>query len=246
MRRRAILIESSRILGHVDLRGARSDVRNYKEWLTSSGEGAWNEEEVHILSHPTKDRLEVALHAASSCDYVFVTFSGHGRHVVRGMEEDTMIQINDSQEFSALRLNQRFTRATIAVDSCRAVDVEPLVEAHDATIAKALMSEDSLSRSRHRTLFDENVEAAERGTIFLFSCSRGEAANEGANGGAFSFGLVQAGRAWWTRGRSRSTFTILTAFEEAVGFVKGRDEQQSPAIEGSVRRLRHFPFAVRA
>lgn len=188
----------------------------------------------------------MALFAASSYDYVFVTFSGHGRHVIQDYEEDTMIQINEEQEYSAYNLNHGFTRATITVDACRAVELEKLVETRDAALARAVMPEDPLSRSRHRTLFDDNVASAERGTVFLFSCSRGEAANDRPNGGAFSFGLVEAGRAWWMQRTNRGVLTILTAFERAAEFVKRRESQQTPEIEGSVRRRRHFPFAVRA
>src|SRR5690348_13626615 len=124
MKRRAILIEASRIKGHPDLPGARADIANYRDWLLSNAGGAWEESEIIPLSNPSLERLRLERVRASDANYAFVVFTGHGGHV----GNTTRVQLNDTDSIDAQSLAAACLKCTVVVDSCRSVEKELLVE----------------------------------------------------------------------------------------------------------------------
>ena len=81
MKRQAILIESSQIVGQPDLPGAKVDVDNWSAFLQSDEGGAWRGDEIAIFRKPSWTALQARLALEATTDYVFVTFSGHGYHI---------------------------------------------------------------------------------------------------------------------------------------------------------------------
>ncbi|HTU88737.1 MAG TPA: caspase family protein [Gemmataceae bacterium] len=244
MKRKAILIEASKIPGLNDLPGARSDVNGFRRWLKSANGGAWDDGDITVLSHPTTATLEIHLAAVAKADYAFIAFSGHGEHVVGRLRNDTMIQINEYFCYSANKLASGFKRGLIVVDSCRNVHYElSLNESIKYARAKSF-TEDYNMRRRHRVLFDAAAQAAEEGVIFMFGCSLHQSANDFPNGGAFSFALVDQAESWIGRASPADILDTLQAFVRAKHFVEQEVTNQVPEMNGAIRRKIHFPFGV--
>jgi hypothetical protein len=53
MKRYALLIEASKYPGSPDLKGAVADVQSFRSWLNSNSGGAWGNNEIETLSHPS-------------------------------------------------------------------------------------------------------------------------------------------------------------------------------------------------
>ncbi len=244
MTRKAILIEASNTASG-DLPGARADVSHFRHWLQTANGGAWESSEIAVLSHPTIAALEAQLAEASKEDYAFIAFSGHGEHVRGRLRDDTMIQINNSDDYSSRKLASGYKRGVIVVDSCRNVRIElSLNESIKYARAKSF-SEDWQKRRRHRAAFEARAAAAEEGVIFMYGCSLNQSANDFPNGGAFSFAMVDQAESWIGRASEGSVLDTLQVFERAKQMI--RDEgitNQEPQMDGAIRRRTHFPFGV--
>ncbi len=246
MTRTAILIESSRIKGHDDLPGARADVENFTRFLESDFGGAWTSGEIVKLSHPDRKRVFDELTKASVKDYAFISFSGHGHHVVGKDLDETRVVLNDKEEISVTELDPGNSRRLLNIDSCRGITV---VEKAMIKIAafEARASFNLHRRERCRQLFDEAVIAAERGRIVMYSCGINEAAGESNTGGYFSKALVTCSETWANaqpHGNDRVYYTN-EVFACAAAVTTRREPQQHPVFEPG-RRMKHFAFAVSA
>lgn len=244
MSRRAILIEASKIKDHGDLPGARADVANYKAFLESAIGGAWNDNEITVLSHPARKSLLEWIAYARSQDYAFVTFSGHGHHV-RGKDiDETRLCINDSEEVAVHDLNPGNPRSLIVTDSCRGLTI---LEAEEYSRSfqlslNAKMAALRPDRARCRALFDASLEQAERGPIFMYSCDLNEAAGESNRGGYFSRAMLDVAEAWADQ-KERGTLRSNNAFAGAAQVTTRKNPQQHPVSEAGRRNV-HFPFSV--
>lgn len=243
MSRRAIIVEASKIKGCTELPGARADAARYFEFLRSEAGGAWQFDEIVMLSHPTKRALEAEITKAAAVDYSFIAFSGHGHHV-RGQDiDETRVCINDTEEMAVNSLNPGNPRSIIIADACRNVTVqEPIRFAEDLReMAKAA----HLNRDRCRRLFDEAVARAERGVIVMYSCDLNESAGESNRGGYFSRALTEYAMGWEDAQQREALLTTDSAFESAAVLTTKRQAQQHPQYQPGRRKV-HFPFAVHA
>jgi hypothetical protein len=243
MSRFAVLIEASKLTNHEDLPGARQDVEAYKAFLTSDFGGAWQDQEIHVLSHPSKTLLMEWIEIAGRFDYSFVAFSGHGHHVVGKRIDETRVCINDSEEVPVYDLNTGSGRCLVAADSCR--KVTRLLQAKSAGEFRMSLqeAEETLrpNRERCRQLFDASVLQAEKGAIYMYSCDLDEAASDSYS---FSRALVEAGEAWAEKRKSGILWSN-EAFHVAAAATSQRNKQQHPKMDAG-RRTVHFPFAVLA
>jgi hypothetical protein len=241
--RTAVLIEASKVPQQDELLGAVVDVTILRQFLESATGGAWESDEIIDLHTPNLDKLQAALRRAACSDYSFVSFSGHGEHL-KGMGlDESVVLLGDRTEIPVSRLNPGSSRCTIVADSCRGIRV---LEERVARGMVKLARGDSSTRSRHRALFDEQLDGAEAGAILLYSCNLDESAQETElGGGVFTSSLVHAGEDFGQSSPIRSVQTIRDAFQTASVMTTRRYSQQHPQIQPG-RRLRYFPFAVRA
>lgn len=243
MSRLAILIEASRLKGHADLPGARSDVVNYTQFLTSPYGGAWKTSEIHQLSHPSHAMLAKVLTVASQVDFAIVTFSGHGHHVKGSDLDETRVCINDNEEVPVHTLYPGNPRALIISDACRNVTVlEEQKKAFQFSLAerKAQVRPDSV---HCRDLYDTLVARAEKGPSFLYSCDLNESAQETASGGYFTRFHIEGSMEWATQQRTSASLHVNDSFEMAARATTARNPQQHPKQQLG-RRMKYFPFAV--
>jgi hypothetical protein len=243
MDRRALLIESSKLKGHDDLPGARTDVVSYARFLKSDFGGAWEDSEITVLSHPRRADLERYKKLAKYYDYSLVTFSGHGHHVKGKQIDETRLCINNDEEISVYDLNSQGSYSLVIADACRKVtyvDAEKQARAFEMALNEA---EARLrpNRARCRDLFYKVLGAAEKGPIYFYSCNLDEAASDVPS---FSSKLVEAGEAW-AENKKEGVLASNDAFRAAATAITGRNAQQNPQSNAG-RRSNHFPFAVLA
>ena len=162
------------------------------------------------------------------------------------MRDDTRIQLNRDQEYSARKLSSGFKRGTIIVDSCRNVRVRLSLNESVLKYAKAhRFAEDPWKRQRHRNLFDRYVAVSDAGPVFLFGCEIGQSAQDYHNGGAFSFSFLDAAETWASRNAGPAGISVATTFHMSIAELRKEGiEDQKPVIDGAIRKKDHFPFAV--
>lgn len=243
MTRYALLIESSQLTGHYDLPGARADIELLRSWMMSPKGGAWRGHEIVSLSHPSIAKVKECLARAKKFDYAFVSFSGHGHHVVGNGFNETRVCLNDDEELAASALNPKNPRSTILIDACRGLTVlvpQLLLESYTE---KTLSLNLSANRIKAREKFDQLVRSSEQGVIYLYSCSVDESAAEDENGrgGLFTLGLVRAAENW--KPSVGRFFSIRNAYAAAADFTRSENPQQQPRWSPGARK-RFFPFAV--
>jgi hypothetical protein len=238
--RKAILISSSNTCyGH--LPGADQDVARFSDFLLSDFGGAWEAEEIGILFTPSRGELEPRLEEASAADYVFISFAGHGQHVVGGSLNDTRIILNDSEEMFVHELNPRNRRHLVVVDACRTlVEIEPVAKL--GSLAEAVCYP-TTNRLACRERFDAAVAQAEEGRVVAYSCGVNQSAGESVGGGFFSRFLVEGAEQACIRSRERGVLFVREAFSIAQTETLRKNSPQRPVLEAG-RRIRHFPFAV--
>ncbi|MFA8017733.1 caspase family protein [Bremerella cremea] len=243
MKRKAILIESSNLDRQQDLPGARADVESFRRFLRSDAGGDWYDDEIVILHKPSYQDLQRELDRASSCDYSFITFSGHGEHVQGKTVDETRVCLNEETDLAAHRLNPGNDKCTILIDACRNVVPERVTEqyARSAMLKFALNS----GKTGHRRIFDLAVAKCEIGPVFLYSCNLNESAGENDNGGFFSTFMVSEAENWFERCNDSGNvyLSMRSAFNRASPATTRRQPQQHPQYEEG-RRQNSFPFAV--
>lgn len=97
------------------------------------------------------------------------------------------------------------------------------------SLNEARMYQKFAEERNFREDFETQVAAAEKGTIFLYSCDLDESAGESARGGYFSRALVEAGHAFGLRNADGSKwYSTKNAFTEASEATTIRHRQQNP------------------
>lgn len=241
MARKAILIEASEVPRQTPLPGAKEDVINLSRFLRSMAGGEWHSSEIDVLANPSVATVLATIAAARSADYAFVSFSGHGRHVVGKDIDETRILLRDG-ELSAFQLNTGSDRVTVIIDACR--HVSELIGEQRSLQANA--GQLSYNLQSTRALFDSELRLCERGAIYMYGCDLNEGANENSKGGLFTRSLIGVGDDWFAGPHTKSSdvLSIQQAFAGAAVITTRRAPQQHPQYQPG-RRLHHFPFAVK-
>ena len=178
MKRHALLI------GNLDATGAQNDINNWKKFLRSGVGGAWNQDEIEVLTNPSKNYLEIRLYLIKDAayDFVFVVYAGHG-----GWERSTILEINPQYEtISETQLKGLAPREILTLDCCRGTSstAEVLNE------AQLRMFSDS-NRSTIRARYDARMMAATPQQVTLYACSIGESAYCTNDGGYYTRNLIR-------------------------------------------------------
>lgn len=244
MTRYALLIESSQLTDLANLPGARADVRLLRRWLMSPKGGAWRDDEIVTLSHPTIAQVKGHLALAKEHDYTFTAFSGHGHHVVGNGFNQTRVCLNDDEEMAARSLSPGNPRSMVLIDCCRGLTVLLPQQLMESRLAKSF--ELSLNRELidARATFDRLVRGCDPGAVYLYSCDIKQSAAEDENGqgGLFTLGLVRSAEKW-EASRPGYYYSVGNAFRAAAAFTTEENPQQTPRlIPGTLKR--YFPFAL--
>jgi hypothetical protein len=260
MKRKAILIEASNVLGLHDLPGARVDIKNWVNYLKSDLGGAWIDEEIVPLSKPDSGTVETHLKSAGDC-YCFVVFSGHG--------SDGSVVLNEhwkNSGYSTGLLKPKSNKGTLLIDSCRGVQralentLTKTAFANERGHAVALHARSgrdvvfaaSTEAAEHwllnragkpipaRKVFEDALAASSSGTVEMYSCSTGQAAEEDPNaGGYYTTLLLQSSDLWLLTASAGSTHSTKNAHDYAAAYLP---PQQTPEYKPAWLA---FPFGVK-
>jgi Caspase domain len=246
--RKALLVCSANIPEFGKLPGAAADLNTFNAFLTSNAGGAWDYSEIKILVDPSVNILKQSIQSLASADYAFITFSGHGEHLVGKGLNETRLYLSAKETLLVRELNPGCKRQTILIDSCRAltrVD-ESILEKRSQLQAFSAANIADPIRAKFRAHFDSAMMAAEEGRIVMYSCGVGQSAGETNRGGFFSRSIVEISEEYCgSQGYfSGGSLSVREAFEKAKEKTCILNAPQSPEIE-SGRRMRFFPFAIR-
>lgn len=255
MKRKAILIDASNVSGQSDLPGARVDIQNWKNFLTSDLGGAWRTGDIVTLQKPTSAALDRELNVDYDC-YCFVAFSGHGCNgsVVLNEFLDT---------FSVAKLRPRSERGTLVVDACRGIEgarsytfAEKITAVNESSERKVIMNSQGgratafevygseayrvLVLANHRSAWESAFDSS-TGIVDMLACSPGQAANEDPNaGGYYTSLLMQSADIWQSSASNATVHTTKEAHDYAARILP---PQQRPEYRPAWLA---FPFAVKA
>lgn len=256
MKRKAILIESSNVVGENDLPGARVDIENWVTFLRSDLGGAWSGTEITILRKPFSKEVKEALDAASD-GYCFVAFSGHGR--------DGSVVLNEHYtNFPITELRPKGERGTLIVDSCRgsqdaerfhfsgsaiisfaneSVDEGLAVNASQGKVAGAstILARKASEINYHLYHWMTEMQNAYKGVVQMLSCAKGQAAGENPRSGGHYTSLLMKSADIWSKAASNGK---IHSTKDAHDYAASRlPSQQTPEYSPSWLK---FPFAVKA
>ena len=178
MKRHALLIANA------DAAGAQNDINNWKKFLRSGVGGAWHENEIQVLTNPSKAYLEVTLYLTKDAnyDFVIVVYAGHG-----GWERTTILEINSKGEtINETDLKGSAPREILSLDCCRATSTvtDNLNEAQLKMFSET-------TRSSIRARYDAWTMQAVAQQVTLYACSVGECAYCTNEGGYYTKNLLR-------------------------------------------------------
>lgn len=218
MKRQALLIGNTRGLAGVPI-----DMLKTRRFLGSRVGGDWLPTEILELKNPS--RIELLAHIknlkASSADYTFVLFSGHGGHA-----HETVLELNADGELvyesELLNISQR--QITI-FDCCRAVIPEHITK----SASMESMSESFVRRDDLRARYDARIMQAIPQQVRLYACSKSQSAYDSNEGAIYLGHLLESAKSFPPQ---LSFKTVESAHEQAcpltVASAAKKGYQQNP------------------
>ena len=198
MNRCAIIIESSHVVNQDDLPGAWLDAQNWKNFLGSELGGAWESNEIHLLSHPKLEEVQAYIREYRT-DYVFLAFSGHGCEL--GGRIYCCLNDNDQLVNSA---SMTPLIGTAVFDCCRGKPdsgdgrmVAAAMDSREFGLANEsfAINESQSQKLRHRRVirntFLNNIRV--RGfdnSVRMYACAKGQGAEESPEAGGLYTSLL--------------------------------------------------------
>ena len=240
MKRYAILIQAP-LSGRDELSGVSADIWGWKNFLMSLSGGAWNKDEIVILTNPSKAILDSALILAKYSDFSLVAFSGHGfaKKNALGFLE-TFVYINDSKDNSVVSefdLNPGTPRCIVSLDCCRKVVTPKLTESVMADFSETVSES---VRSKYRAEYERQILMCEKGCTRLYSASLDESASDQPSFTQIMMNYAQK----WSADNPRKSMNVRDIMQITAGLMIANGlKKQTPVYNGG-RRLNHFPFIV--
>lgn len=224
------------------LEGVSIDMYNMRNYLASNTGGAWNDNEILELINPSKEQINTALTKSKISDFSLVLFSGHGGTSTKNGR--TYLEINTKgEDYPAEGLINHTKKEIVIVDTCRSYFTP--VESQFESIMKALNEQLSI-RAKYRMAYDDAIENADIGPLILYACSIGETANDTNEGGIFTKTLIDTAQSIsGIVSTGIKIQTINNTFNYTRALVNERFKTQNPKMEGSTRRNKWYPFAIK-
>ena len=233
MERKAIIIGGYDHEKNVPSIGVSQDIAAWRSFLSSPLGGSWRHDEINVIANADAAAVANSVEDASSADYAFVCFSGHGyltkdKH---GFNETKLI-LRDGVEISERDLNTGRSWCMAIFDCCRKMESE-----EPAASLESLKESFALRPANEaRAIYEQALRRCEKGYVRVYSADVDEGAED-----YYSF----------TRALIDSATDMVREIQEEVLRVDKAVEsarpklgpKQNPVYVGG-RRLAHFPFAV--
>ena len=244
MKKQAIIIVTPNCPKHDHLPGATKDAEAWKDFLLSPEGGAWNEDEIRILSDCSKSHVDLVLetHKMKALDYSLLAFSGHGFYKkLPDNSTETRMLLSETDYLTESTLTVRARRELVIMDACRQYGGEVIEEmAKIATFSNAqvVRAEDRFAKAR--AMYESALSLSPEGRTLIFSCSLNQTAADKAS---FSRFLISDAERLARAAATIRTVSVKEAFDAAESKPLKDNYPQKPTYDGG-RRVTHFPFSV--
>jgi len=241
MKRRALIIycdntDSGKLVG------PPYDNKYYREFLQSKLGGDWTDKEILSMRNPNSAWvLRGVTEFLNGADYTFTIFTGHGFLNEDDNNRQYIELENKSIAISNLRTTAR--RQTLIIDACRGY-YSPYRE-----LIKSFSEQyDHFIGDPHSTrqMFDNAVLRAEEGWTILYAASENQTALDTGNGAAYLLSLLKIAEHWEKFNKRNNVLTLKGAHNFAKNYVFDNFDTIQEARMNKEKRLKHFPFAVKA
>ncbi len=248
MNRRALIIGNPGVVGQGGYcEGVLRDLDNYCDFFLSPMGGAWIASEITTLIRPKLLDVESEILKQEKSDYSITIFCGHGHYDT--IKKSTYLELQSKTEIDSVKLLSGASKHSLILDCCRVFTNAGVIS--EKRMMKSALQQMTISPSRARETFDEEVRVCYPGAVVLYGCAVGETAGDNSQlGGLYSSSLLLGAASWSEQGVVRSgkppsVLSIASAHDVAkprvAQLTAGR---QNPQIE-KPRVAKHFPFAVR-
>ena len=216
------------------LEGVSHDVRNYKSFFKSAVGGAWREDEIIVLTQPTRARAKIEVKEQRNADYSITIFTGHGYH--DASSDSTIVELAPDVGIDSRELRIGSDRHALILDCCRRLHIPEVVEDLALILEKAAKA--TITKTECRKYYDKSINNCPESLVVLYSCGLNEYSTDiSGRGGLYSSSLVRGAEAW---SRSENvdtkeyfeTMSIAQAHKNAAREVSARSGyRQKPEIE---------------
>lgn len=247
MRRKALIISNPGEQNEENYcEGVLADIRNYRDFLTSSIGGLWLTSEIASKHRPSVDELKEEVAKLSAYDYSLVVFSGHGWY--SNKLKSTVLVLRKGQEIDSVNLRLKSSRQSIILDCCR--------ERYGALPTMIALAE-KLARARPRInpqhcrrYYDKRLQECAEEIVVTYACATGEkAGDDSQRGGVYSHSLISGAQEWadgnhYDTTKNFNILSVVQAHQTAIPkVVQLRGNRQNPQIE-KPRSGPYFPFCI--
>ncbi len=170
-----------------------------------------------------------------------MVFSGHG--YTNRMDNRTYLALADSDIAESQLVC--CAKQTIILDSCREYHT-PIQEMRK--FADGLGASVSGQIPNARLLYNQEIEKAKDGIIYMHAASIDQPASVYSEGSCYIQSLLEVSNTFGKSTGSLQILNVYSAHDRAIEVLKREYplEAQNPTITGSIKRWDWFPFALRA
>jgi len=244
MKKQAIIIVTPNLPGSDKLPGAAQDAEAWRSFLLSPEGGAWQLEEIKVLSDQSTSVIEgvLTLESQKGLDYCLLAFSGHGHYkVLPDSTKETRLFVSHTEYFTERTLSVRAKRELVVMDACREYGGEVITENEKISSfsgSRMIRAEDRFAKARE--IFEKALLLSPEGRTLIYSCSLNQKA-----GDIFSFTrfLISDAERLAAECRLQQTISVKAAFDAAEAKPLIHNAPQKPVYDAG-RCFTHLPFSV--
>ncbi len=171
------------LIGNSDgLEGVKTDLFEWKKFLTSPKGGAWERHEIKMIMNPKRSELLSdinELRKKKAYDFAIVVYSGHG-----GYDRQTILEINKHEEtINEADLYFIAPRQISVFDCCRSLvdGYEPIYESQRTFSTGGILS----NLQKIRNAYNQRIRLAIPQQVCLYACRIGETALDTESGALY-------------------------------------------------------------
>lgn len=216
------------LIGNSDgLEGVKTDLFEWKKFLTSPKGGAWEHDEIEMIMNPQRSELLShinKLRKTKVYDFAIVVYSGHG-----GYDRNTILEINEQEEtIDETDLYSIAPRQISVFDCCRSLvdGHEPINESQRTFSSGGILP----NLQMIRIAYNRRIMQAIPQQICLYACRIGEMALDTENGALYIQTLLRQAKLFPNNEEFRTVEEIHKKASELT-YIKGllKKHTQHPA-----------------
>lgn len=218
------------------LPGVKNDIRRSKAFLLSDLGGQWSELEIFDKVNPSRADIDDWISESENCDYSLIIYSGHG-----GKDENGKlhIELNDNESMRLFEL-PRHNKQLMIIDACRSY-----MDENDIAVGKVLQESGLRRPTTSRMIYERAIAIAESGRVIIYATQDDTAAED-----SVFLNILFDRCEEWGFNHSETILNASKAYSLCYEYMEELNRfgecDQLPHISGSIKRNRHFPFAINA